>query len=148
MMCYEFFASILMIYVCIVTKAWSTIESVISGKDVDGYKYSPRSYDKIINYKKFIAHEVKRMKKKRSSTYFKELIGALVKKGLLTEEIKQSKNRYKVSFLHLSECTSSEFSYILLFSVDLSHLQISRVENIDRILHGKANFVACATVRP
>jgi hypothetical protein len=75
---------------------------VISGAEVESYKYSPRSDEKILKMKRFIAQEKKKMAKKRSMTYIKELINPLIKKGILTEELKQPYNnrhsKYAVSY--------------------------------------------------
>jgi hypothetical protein len=74
-------------------KAWSTIEKVLSGGEVESYRYSPKNFTL-----GDLGAERKRMKKKRSVSYIKELLPLMIERGYITTETRQNKyHKYAVS---------------------------------------------------
>jgi hypothetical protein len=109
------------------------------GKTVESYKYTgvrPNDTKNIKQMKKHIANELKRMKKKRSLSYLKELIDPLISKGLLTKEIKQSNNKYRVSLVDLFCCNILSLTDSVRAPVVFCDLQNCLLQDKIHVLEG------------
>ena len=74
----------------------STIETIIKGGTVESYKYKASLRSDPARVSRKIEHTKEKMKKKKPSGYFKELLPSLVGGGYISQSTMKSSHQYAV----------------------------------------------------